>query len=295
MPHPNKEQYALMETGMGFIAALDQSGGSTPGALAQYGIEDGTYDPATMFDLMHAMRERIMTDPAFRSPEILGTILFEDTLARKVGGLPTAQYLWGEKGILPFVKVDKGLKDPADNVQLMKDMPDLMAALNLAVSQGVFGTKMRSVILGNNPNGIEQVLEQQFAVAEQILQTGLVPIIEPEISIKAVDKKEAEETLKTQLTDRLARVSGRVILKLTLPDIGNHYYDLTKHPNVLRVAALSGGYSQARACAMLAGETNVIASFSRGLTQELHVDQTDEQFHEALSASIKDILVASIR
>lgn len=291
----NSAQYELMRSGEGFIAALDQSGGSTPGALKKYGIHEGTYDPSVQFDLMHEMRSRIISDPAFRRPEILAAILFKDTLLRKVGELPTAQYLWEEKGIIPFVKIDEGLEDTHNNVQLMKDMPGLRAILELARHEGVFGTKMRSVIHGNSSGntGINRVLDQQFAVAETILDEDLVPMIEPEANKDAEDKADIEYALKMGLLDRLDVVTGKVILKLTLPNIANDFQDLVNHPNVLRVVGLSGGYSREESCRRLAENNGMIASFSRALTEGLDVNQTEAEFHATLRASIEAIYEAS--
>jgi len=286
-----------MATGKGFIAALDQSGGSTPKALLQYGIPEDSYTTdKEMFDLVHAMRTRIITSPAFTQAHILGAILFEDTMDRTIEGIPTSEYLWGKKGIVPFLKVDKGLADLAEGVQLMKPMPDLEPLLERAVEQGIFGTKMRSVIKEANPKGIKKIVEQQFEIAKVILKAGLVPIIEPEVDIHSMDKQASEKILKTEIAKHLALLNDedRVMLKLSIPTEPNFYAELQKEEHMIRVVALSGGYPQNKANKLLAKNHGLIASFSRALTQDLHVDQSDEEFNKMLENSIKAIYEASI-
>ncbi|ACL58134.1 fructose bisphosphate aldolase [Methylobacterium nodulans] len=280
----------------GFIAALDQSGGSTPGALRLYGIPDGAYTgEAEMFALMHAMRVRIMTAPAFTGAKVMGAILFEGTMNGSAAGKPVPAYLWRERGVVPFVKVDKGLAAEADGVSLMKPMPDLDPLLARAVKLGVFGTKMRSVINGPSRDGIAAVVKQQFDVAARIAAHGLMPIVEPEVSIKSPGKRDAEAILLTELTKALdAMPDGRVMLKLTLPDVTDLYAPLTRHPRVARVVALSGGYSRAEACERLAVNHGVIASFSRALTEGLTVTMSDAEFDAALAGAIEQIYVASV-
>jgi fructose-bisphosphate aldolase class I len=284
-------------TGQGFIAALDQSGGSTPKALAQYGVDPAEYSgEAEMFDRVHEMRSRIMTSPVFNGERVLGAILFEGTMDRTVEGLPTATYLWQERGVVPFVKVDQGLADEADGIQLMKDMPDLDALLARASAAGVFGTKMRSVIKTATPAGIQQVADQQFAVGLRIASAGLVPILEPEVDIHAPDKAEAEVLLRDALLAGLESVpaSVKVMFKLTLPEQDGFYTPLVEHPRVLRVVALSGGYSRDDANARLARNPGVIASFSRALVDGLSARMDAEEFDRALDASIGAIHAASI-
>ncbi|MXI85922.1 fructose bisphosphate aldolase [Sphaerochaeta halotolerans] len=293
----NREQLTRMATGKGFIAALDQSGGSTPKALLQYGIPEDSYaTDKEMFDLVHAMRTRIITSPAFTQAHILGAILFEDTMDRTIEGIPTSEYLWGKKGIVPFLKVDKGLADLAEGVQLMKPMPDLEPLLERAVEQGIFGTKMRSVIKEANPKGIKKIVEQQFEIAKVILKAGLVPIIEPEVDIHSMDKQASEKILKTEIAKHLALLNDedRVMLKLSIPTEPNFYAELQKEEHMIRVVALSGGYPQNKANKLLAKNHGLIASFSRALTQDLHVDQSDEEFNKMLENSIKAIYEASI-
>jgi fructose-bisphosphate aldolase class I len=293
----NREQLTRMATGKGFIAALDQSGGSTPKALLQYGIPEDSYTTdKEMFDLVHAMRTRIITSPAFTQAHILGAILFEDTMDRIIEGIPTSEYLWGKKGIVPFLKVDKGLADLAEGVQLMKPMPDLEPLLERAVEQGIFGTKMRSVIKEANPKGIKKIVEQQFEIAKVILKAGLVPIIEPEVDIHSMDKQASEKILKTEIAKHLALLNDedRVMLKLSIPTEPNFYAELQKEEHMIRVVALSGGYPQNKANKLLAKNHGLIASFSRALTQDLHVDQSDEEFNKMLENSIKAIYEASI-
>ena len=280
----------------GFIAALDQSGGSTPKALKLYGVEESAWsDDAGMFDLIHQMRARIIRSPAFTGDKVMGAILFEQTMDRDIDGTPTAQYLWEKRGVVPFLKVDKGLAEEKDGVKLMKPMPDLDALLERAVAKGVFGTKMRSVIDAANPQGIAANVAQQFEVAKQILGHGLVPIIEPEVTISIPDKAEAEEILLAEITKQLDGVpAGRkVMLKLTLPTKANLYKPLIDDPRVMRVVALSGGYSRDDANAMLAQNAGMIASFSRALTEGLSAKQSDAEFDAALGAAIDSIFEAS--
>ncbi|MCC7038962.1 MAG: fructose bisphosphate aldolase [Burkholderiales bacterium] len=293
----NAQQATKMTSGKGFIAALDQSGGSTPKALSLYGIKPESYSgEAQMFDLVHAMRTRIVTSPAFTGERIVGAILFEQTMDRDVAGRSTADYLWNVKQVVPFLKVDKGLADEADGVQLMKPMPGLAALLARAKAKGIFGTKMRSVVKRANAAGIGAVVDQQFALAHEILATDLVPIVEPEVDIKAPDKAAAEDLLKPALRKHLdALPAGRkVMLKLTLPSVDGFYADLVRHPNVMRVVALSGGYSREQANALLARNPGVIASFSRALTEGLTAQQTDDEFNATLDAAIGSIYAASI-
>jgi len=286
-----------IRSGQGFIAALDQSGGSTPKALALYGIEESEYgSEAEMFDLVHAMRARIAQAPAFNGDKVLGAILFEMTMDREIGGKPSAQFLWQERGVVPFLKVDKGLAEAEDDVKLMKPMPDLDALLIRASTAGIFGTKMRSVIDAASPSGIEAVVAQQFEVAKQILGHGLMPIIEPEVTISIKDKAEAEALLLRALLTHLDALPDdqQVMLKLTLPESANFYAPLVKHPRVLSVVALSGGYSRDEANTRLAQNTGIIASFSRALTEGLSAKQSDAEFNAALAAAIDDIHQASI-
>jgi fructose-bisphosphate aldolase, class I len=280
----------------GFIAALDQSGGSTPGALRLYGIPDNAYSgDAEMFKLMHEMRVRIMTAPAFTGAKVIGTILFEGTMDGEVGGKPTPSFLWEERGVVPFVKVDKGLEAEKDGVQLMRPMPELDALLTRAVKLGVFGTKMRSVINLASKDGIAAIAAQQFEVGARIAEHGLMPILEPEVSIKSPDKSGAEAILLAELTRNLdAAPNGpRVMFKLTLPDVTDLYLPLTKHPRVARVVALSGGYTRAVACKRLAANHGMIASFSRALVEELRHSMSDAEFEAALAKSIDEIYQAS--
>lgn len=286
-----------MRNGLGFIAALDQSGGSTPKALRLYGVDDSAYSSeAEMYDLMHRMRARIMTSPAFNGDWIVGAILFEMTMDREVEGVGSAEYLWSTKRVVPFLKVDKGLGEAADGAQLMKPIPDLGPLLDRAVSHGVFGTKMRSVILEGNAVGVQAIVDQQFDIAGQILAAGLVPIIEPEVDIHSTSKAEAEVLLLAALTTRLDALpeGHEVMLKLTLPSEDGFYSGLVAHPRVLRVVALSGGYSRDEACALLARNPGVIASFSRALTEGLTAQQSDEEFNAALDRAIAEIYAASV-
>lgn len=283
-------------TGSGIITALDQSGGSTPTALNAYGIKDEEISSdEVMFAMMHAMRRRVMQSPAFNSNKILGAILFEDTLHRNVGNVPTPEYLWKRKQIVPFLKVDKGLL-PADNgVQLMKPMPTLETLLEKASLYSIFGTKMRSVIHEPNQKGIDEIVTQQFEIASRIVEFGFTPIIEPEVSIHCNEKIKAEQMLKTALLERLNALPDgiKVMLKLTLPSQANFYSELTLHPNVVKVLALSGGYSLEEAIGLLAQNTRVIASFSRALLNGLNVKQTDEEFDNHLMNKISAIYLAS--
>jgi fructose-bisphosphate aldolase, class I len=293
----NQEQFDKIKTGNGFIAALDQSGGSTPKALKLYGVEESEYSGEDeMFDRIHEMRTRIVTSPAFTGERILGAILFEMTMDRQIGGKGSAAYLWEDKHVVPFLKVDKGLADEADGAQVMKPMPGLDALLERAVGLGVFGTKMRSVIKLGNPAGVDAVVSQQFEVGRQILDAGLVPIIEPEIDIKSPEKAEAEALLKAGILSELAGVPDgqAVMLKLTLPEADGFYTELVEHPKVLRVVALSGGYTREEANARLARNKGVVASFSRALTEGLSAQQSDDEFNAMLDSSIQSIYEASI-
>jgi fructose-bisphosphate aldolase class I len=291
----NETQAAKIRNQPGFIAALDQSGGSTPKALKLYGIEENTYSgEQQMMDLVHKMRTRIVTSPVFTGQRIAGAILFEATMDREFGGKPAADYLWS-KQVVPFLKIDKGLADEANGVQLMKPMPTLDDLLKKAKSKGIFGTKERSVIKQNNAEGIKAVVAQQFEVAKQVLSHGLVPIVEPEVDIKCPDKKGAEAVLKTELKAALDKLPAnqQVMLKLTIPDVDNLYQDLTKHPRVLKVVALSGGYSREEANKRLAKQNGMIASFSRALSEGLTAQQTDDQFNKSLDQAIESIYQAS--
>jgi fructose-bisphosphate aldolase class I len=286
-----------MHTGKGFIAALDQSGGSTPKALLQYGIAEDRYSgEAEMFDLVHAMRTRIITSPAFTSKHILAAILFENTMNRTIEGLFTADYLWQKKGIVPILKVDQGLAAPEDGVQLMKPIPGLAALLEQAVARHIFGTKMRSVIKEANPAGIRKIVEQQFAIGRQIMASGLVPILEPEVDIHCPEKAEAEKLLKAEILRQIASLGEgeQIMLKLTIPTVADFYADLIANPKVVRVVALSGGYSQSEANEKLAENHGLIASFSRALAQGLTDQQTDAEFNRTLANSIEAIYQASI-
>ncbi len=292
----NQQQYDKIRSGRGFIAALDQSGGSTPKALALYGIKQDAYaGDQQMFDLIHAMRTRIITSPAFGGERILGAILFQQTMEREIEGRGSADYLWSVKKVVPFLKVDKGLADEADGAQAMKAMPDLDALLARARDKGVFGTKMRSVVKRADAKGIDAVVAQQFALGRQILAAGLMPIIEPEVDIHATDKQEAERLLKAAILEQLGALGAQqqVMLKLTIPSADDFYADLVAHPKVLRVVALSGGYSRDEANARLARNHGVIASFSRALTEGLTAQQSDQEFNRALDASIASIAQAS--
>jgi fructose-bisphosphate aldolase class I len=293
----DKAQIQQMTTGRGFIAALDQSGGSTPKALQQYGVAaDAWSTEAEMFDLIHAMRARIVMSPAFTGERVIGAILFEQTMDREIGGKPSAQYLWEEKRVVPFLKIDKGLAEAGDGVKLMKPMPGLDALLERAAAKGIFGTKERSVIDAANPAGIEAVVAQQFEVGHQVLKHGLVPIIEPEVTISIADKAEAEDMLLAAILRHLSGVpeGQKVMLKLSIPTVANHYLPLVSHPKVMRVVALSGGYSRDAANALLAQNKGVIASFSRALTEGLSAQQSDAEFDRVLGATIQSIYDASV-
>ncbi|MFV0352375.1 MAG: fructose bisphosphate aldolase [Oscillospiraceae bacterium] len=292
----NKDQIERMHTGNGFIAALDQSGGSTPKALLQYGILENSYSgDKEMYDLVHQMRTRIIKSPAFTSKHILGAILFENTMDSTVDGQFTADYLLTKKGILPFLKVDKGLAELEDGVQMMKPIEDLDALLKRAVVKSIFGTKMRSVIKEANPAGIQKVVEQQFTLAKQIFDAGLIPIIEPEVDIHSRDKQESETLLKQELKRHLAKLGKnvKVIFKLSIPSVDDFYSELMQDPHVVRVVALSGGYSQSEANEHLARNHGLIASFSRALAEGLSASQSDEAFNEMLERSVKAIAAAS--
>jgi fructose-bisphosphate aldolase class I len=292
----NQQQLEQMRTGKGFIAALDQSGGSTPKALKLYGVDESSYsNEDEMFDVIHAMRSRMVMSPAFTGNRVLAAILFEGTMDRSIDGVGSAEYLWSRKQVIAILKVDKGLADEADGVQLMKPMPELDALLAKARANGIFGTKMRSVIKVANAKGISEVVAQQFAVGRQILAGGLVPIIEPEVDINSPSKKEAEVLLKAALLKELdAQPADQpVMLKLTLPEDDNFYLDLVKHPSVLRVVALSGGYSRDDANTKLSKNNGVIASFSRALTEGLSAQQSDSEFNAALDSAIASIYAAS--
>jgi fructose-bisphosphate aldolase class I len=292
----SQDQLKKVQSAAGFIAALDQSGGSTPKALKLYGVPETAYkNEAEMFDAVHAMRTRIITSKAFNGDRVLGAILFEGTMDRDIQGLGTARFLWEKKQVVPFLKVDKGLADAKDGVQLMKPMPDLAKLLERARQKGVFGTKMRSVIAEANPKGIAAVVAQQFEVGKQILAAGLMPIIEPEVDIKSPTKVECEQILKAELKKQLDALPAgkKVMLKLTLPSQDDFYKDLIAHKNVLRVVALSGGYTRDDANKKLARNHGMIASFSRALTEGLTAQQTPAEFDKALDASIQSIFEAS--
>lgn len=292
------EKLEKMRNGKGFIAALDQSGGSTPKALALYGIkEDAWSTEAEMFDLVHKMRTRIIKSPAFNEKRILGAILFEQTMDSKIDGKYTADFLWEEKRVLPFLKIDKGLADlDEDGVQVMKPNPGLGELLKRANERHIFGTKMRSVIKKASPAGIARVVAQQFEVAAEIVAAGLVPIIEPEVDINIADKKEAEAILRDEIRKGLNALpeTSNVMLKLTLPTVENFYEEFTKHPRVVRVVALSGGYSREKANDILSKNKGVIASFSRALSEGLSAQQTDAEFNETIAKTIEGIYEASI-
>jgi fructose-bisphosphate aldolase class I len=286
----NAEMARQMSQKPGFIAALDQSGGSTPKALKQYGIDEGAWTTEEeMYGLIHDMRARIIKSPAFTGEQVIGAILFERTMDGAIDGIPTAEYLWTKRSVVPFLKVDKGLAEAKDGVQLMKPMPGLDALLERAVAKGIFGTKMRSVIDAANPVGIAAVVAQQFEVGKQILSHGLMPIIEPEVTISISDKAEAEEILRAEILKQLDALpaSQQVMLKLTLPAKANFYKPLVDHPRVMRVVALSGGYSREVACQKLGENTGIIASFSRALTEGLSAKQSDADFDTVLAETIK--------
>ncbi|WP_422050079.1 fructose bisphosphate aldolase [Shimia sp.] len=293
----NQAQAEKISAGNGFIAALDQSGGSTPKALRLYGVEETAYSSdAEMFDMIHAMRSRIAQAPAFTGDKVVGAILFEMTMDRDIDGQPSPTFLWEQRGVVPFLKVDKGLADEENGCQVMKPMPELDALCERAAAKGVFGTKMRSVISAANEAGIKAVVSQQFEVGKQILGHGLVPIIEPEVTISIADKSEAEDILLGALTAELDALpeDKQVMLKLTLPNTANQYKTLVDHPRVMKVVALSGGYSREEANARLSENTGMIASFSRALTEGLSAQQTEEEFNGTIADSIETIYQASI-
>jgi fructose-bisphosphate aldolase class I len=296
MPELNDAQLRTMKTRPGFVAALDQSGGSTPKALAAYGIPQGSWsNDDQMFALVHQMRTRVMTSPAFTGDRIVGAILFEDTMDRNVNGKPSADYLWEVKRVVPFLKVDKGLAEEKDGVQLMRPIPGLAALLNKAKSSHIFGTKMRSLIHQANSDGISAIVAQQFELASQIIAAGLVPIIEPEVSIKSPEKAQAEELLKAGILEKLKKLAADdlVFLKLTLPEKDGFYSEFVAHPNVIRVLALSGGYSRQEADDRLRRNRGVIASFSRALLDGLSAGQSNSEFDAVLENSIASIFAAS--
>jgi fructose-bisphosphate aldolase class I len=293
----NIDQLQKMKTQPGFVAALDQSGGSTPGALKLYGIKEGSWSSdEEMLALVHQMRTRIITSPSFNGERILGAILFENTMDRDIEKQPTADYLWNVKRIVPFLKVDKGLEAESDGVQLMKPHPQLVALLDKARSKRIFGTKMRSVVKQANPAGIKNIVRQQFEWAAKIIAAGLVPIIEPEVDIHCPEKAKAEDLLKASIIEKLNELpAGQVVmLKLTLPEKADFYTDCIKHPRVVRVVALSGGYSRKEANDRLRMNHGVVASFSRALVEGLTAQQTDTDFNSVLNASIQSIYDASI-
>lgn len=291
-----EKQFQRIKEGKGFIAALDQSGGSTPKALLGYGIQENDYNSdEEMFDLMHQMRVRVMKDSGFTGEKIIGVILFEKTMNSLVDGIPTSEFLWG-KNIVPFLKIDKGLKKLKNGVKLMKDIPNLSDRLKDAKSKGIFGTKMRSVIYSKDAFGISEIARQQFDVGKEILDQGLIPIIEPEVDIHAEDKEEIEAVLREAILEELAKLEKdqQIILKLTLPSQFDFYRELIEHPKVLRVFALSGGYELEHACELLSQNHGMIASFSRALLDDLKVDQTDAEFSVALDTAIYLIFNASL-
>lgn len=292
----NEQQLQKMQTEAGFIAALDQSGGSTPKALLAYGVAEDEYSgEEEMYAKVHEMRTRIMTSPAFTGDRVLGAILFENTMDRQVEGQDTGDYLWNEKGIIPFIKIDKGLADEENDAQVMKPMPDLDALLERSVAKNMFGTKMRSVIKMANQAGVDAVVAQQFEVGHQIIGHGLVPIIEPEIDIHSPEKAEAEAMLRDSLLEHANALSSDqlIMLKLTLPEEDNFYSDLVAHPQIVRVVALSGGYSRDEANARLSRNNKMIASFSRALSEGLSAQQSDEEFNSMLDAAVQSIRDAS--
>ena len=292
----NEQQLQKIKAQPGFIAALDQSGGSTPGALKAYGIKESAWsDEEEMFGLVHQMRARIITSPSFTGERILGAILFENTMDRDIEGQPTADYLWNVKRVVPFLKVDKGLAAEKEGVQLMKPMPSLEQLVNRAREKRIFGTKMRSFIKQANPSGINNIVSQQFDAARQIIDAGLVPIIEPEVDIHCPEKEKAEELLKAAILEDLNRLATGewVMLKITLPDRDNFYAECTSHPNVVRVVALSGGYTREQANERLRRNRGIVASFSRALVEGLSAQQSDAEFNAVLDQSIKSICEAS--
>lgn len=292
----NQQQLQKMKSAAGFIAALDQSGGSTPGALKHYGIKEGSWsNDKEMFAIVHQMRTRIITSPSFTGERILAAILFEDTMDREIQGQPTADYLWNVKRVVPFLKIDKGMAAEQDGVQLMKPMPELAALLEKAKAKRIFGTKMRSFVKQANPAGIKAIVNQQFEYAAQIIAAGLVPIVEPEVDIHCPQKAEAEAALKAGIQEKLSQLpAGQlVMLKLTLPTRDDFYADFVRQPNVVRVVALSGGYSQAEANELLRRNHGVVASFSRALVEGLSAQQSDAEFNAVLDRSIQSIFEAS--
>jgi len=294
----NQEQMDRIHAGKGFIAALDQSGGSTPTALLQYGVSKDSYsNDEEMFNLVHEMRARIITNSAFNSEHILGAILFENTMDRKIGDEFTADFLWKNKHVVPFLKIDKGLAGLENGVQLMKPIPNLNELLKRAVEKNIFGTKMRSVIKEANSEGIQKLVQQQFDIGKQIAEAGLVPIIEPEVDIHSADKEKSEKLLKVEISKQLSALDKdvKVMLKLSIPTVDNFYHDLMDNPHILRIVALSGGYSQSEANEKLAHNHELIASFSRALSQGLTAQQTDSEFNLMLSNSIGSIYEASIK
>ena len=293
----NAKQAEQMRKGAGFIAALDQSGGSTPKALRLYGVPETAYaSEDEMFDLIHQMRARIIKSPAFTGDKVVGAILFEQTMDREIDGTPTATYLWEQRGVVPFLKIDKGLEEARDGVKLMKPIPGLDALLKRAVKAGIFGTKERSVIDAANPAGIKAIVAQQFELGAQVLAHGLVPILEPEVTISIADKAEAEAILRDEILAHLDTVLAdqQVMLKLTLPSVANFYKPLIDHPRVMKVVALSGGYSREEANKLLAQNTGMIASFSRALTEGLSAGQSDAEFDKLLGDAINSIHAASL-
>jgi fructose-bisphosphate aldolase, class I len=292
----NEQQLQKIKSQPGFIAALDQSGGSTPKALALYGIKEGAWsNEDEMFTIVHEMRTRMITSPAFNGERIIGAILFENTMDRDIHGQPAANYLWNVKGVVPFLKVDKGLDAENEGVQLMKPMPGIAALLEKAKSKRIFGTKMRSFIKQANPEGIKNIVDQQFDLAAQIIAAGLMPIVEPEIDIHCPEKAKAEDLLKAAILGKLNELpqGQMVMLKLTLPEQPNFYYDLVKHPKVLRVVALSGGYSRDEANSRLRRNHGIVASFSRALAEGLFAQQSTAEFNATLDKSIQSIFEAS--
>jgi fructose-bisphosphate aldolase class I len=292
----DKKQIDLMKNGRGFIAAMDQSGGSTPGALADYGIKETEYETkAEMFELVQAMRTRVITSPSFSSDYILGAILFKHTMNNKMEGKYTAEYLWQEKGILPILKVDQGTEEKENGVQLMKPMTELDNLLEEAKKHNIFGTKMRSVIHSANPKGIKEIAAQQFEYGKKIYEAGFIPILEPEVNIESDDKLESEKILKEEILKLLETLDyEQYIFKLSIPSQPDFYKEIIEHPNVVRLVALSGGYSQKEAVDKLSKNHNMIASFSRALLQDLKVDQSDEKFNQVLKDAVSKIYQASI-
>ena len=292
----NLEQLEMMSKAPGFIAALDQSGGSTPKALKAYGLDESAYNSEEeMFEVIHQMRTRIITSPSFTSDRVIGAILFKRTMESEIEGKPTADYLWENKGIVPFLKVDNGLAELEDGVQLMKPMPELKDTLDNAIKHHIFGTKMRSLIKEANPEGIKKIVDQQFDIGLQICEAGLVPIIEPEVDIHCPEKVKAEEILKEEIKKHLATLTDqKIMFKLTIPTVENFYADLMEDEHVVRVVALSGGYTTEEANELLAKNHGLIASFSRALAQDLRAQQTDEEFNEVLKKAVDGIYEASI-